>query len=139
MVVSIPYGSIKRAASSSCLRETTRVSIPYGSIKRSRKSNILRRYEVSIPYGSIKSTFVSASTGTIHSFQFLMVRLKVIRELPDFVKVKFQFLMVRLKGQCDESVEEALGGFQFLMVRLKENQSADLLPQQHRFNSLWFD
>jgi len=73
---------------------------------------------ISIPYGAIKSVMKAFRVALMSTFQFLMVRLKVIEVSKDFLKViRFQFLMVRLKA--------------FLLLQLHlSNQD---------FNSLWCD
>ena len=53
---------------------------------------------ISIPYGSIKRAALLVVLLLWKSFQFLMVRLKVISSVVfEFFILLFQFLMVRLK------------------------------------------
>ncbi len=52
---------------------------------------------VSIPYGSIRSVLSLLNLVILSVFQFLMVRLEVIRMDRFTSLTKFQFLMVRLE------------------------------------------
>ena len=53
---------------------------------------------ISIPYGAIKSQSLAFKTISSNEFQFLMVRLKEVRDCAQPGRVYgFQFLMVRLK------------------------------------------
>ena len=57
------------------------VSIPYGTIKSELSPLISRSTDVSIPYGTIKSeTIDNYKIINPASFQFLMVRLKAMKE-----------------------------------------------------------
>jgi len=79
--------------------------------------------KISIPYGAIKSVGVLLAKVVINTFQFLMVRLKVISSFINFsISILFQFLMVRLKDTLISSYLSQKKPFQFLMVRLKEKK-----------------
>jgi len=53
------------------------ISIPYGAIKRFIEHTSMHVYWlISIPYGAIKSILLAYTRLAIFSFQFLMVRLK---------------------------------------------------------------
>ena len=98
-----------------------RISIPYGAIKsliNIRK--IAGSQVISIPYGAIKRWILGGFVRPAQGFQFLMVRLKVIKKIiKDYEIFKFQFLMVRLKVTGEFNCPNLQEVFQFLMVRLK--------------------
>ncbi len=95
-------------------------------------------------------------------FQFLLVRLKGQRLLPDgkekiaisipsgaiksYEKIfvcgdtdQFQFLLVRLKAFGGNGVYKSPYGFQFLLVRLKELSLPNFVGWRPNFNSFWCD
>jgi len=77
-------------------------------------------HSISIPYGAIKSDKTANCGCNSKSFQFLMVRLKVIDLIRHLLNFKlFQFLMVRLKVSISTPLIAVTASFQFLMVRLK--------------------
>ncbi len=73
---------------------------------------------VSIPSGTIKSIWIQSARKATPKFQFLLVRLKVVIDVPDLMVItKFQFLLVRLKDFLDNLETEV----------------------DVRFNSFWYD
>ena len=57
------------------------ISIPYGSIKSARAFHLSPEVDISIPYGSIKRPNAVDFGAQLTPFQFLMVRLKVLKRL----------------------------------------------------------
>ena len=56
------------------------ISIPYGAIKRNiRNTAPIKKFYISIPYGAIKRADGECVSQKSIGFQFLMVRLKVIK------------------------------------------------------------
>ena len=102
MLVSIPYGTIKRLLIQAMRKVKDMVSIPYGTIKRHTTESHNRRRLVSIPYGTIKSAFCGFTVRFRAVFQFLMVQLKVSTGAFLFGVYLFQFLMVQLKVYFQE-------------------------------------
>ena len=97
--ISIPFGAIKSKRSPRA-RATTCISIPFGAIKRKHcKKNATLFHTISIPFGAIKSLADPMRAARKNVFQFLSVRLKVnFCVILRYGKLEFQFLSVRLKG-----------------------------------------
>ena len=96
------------------------ISIPYGAIKRMVQAfRDGRQNLISIPYGAIKSKALTKKINGAYKFQFLMVRLKVIkRTKPDLlahISIPYGAIKRVVSGCCFL----ACAVFQFLMVRLK--------------------
>ena len=72
VIISIPYGSIKRA-NPKAKASTLLISIPYGSIKSGHRVHDQGQQHISIPYGSIKrqaNSTVSFSSMHFNSLWF---------------------------------------------------------------------
>ena len=75
------------------------ISIPTGTIKSGKLAQCVERLRsISIPTGTIKSLLMVMVKELGIKFQFLLVRLKVERQIKRLFEELFQFLLVRLKG-----------------------------------------
>ncbi len=116
------------------------ISIPYGAIKSNRLWQVfIVNLSISIPYGAIKRDFIRPPASDQITFQFLMVRLKVLLlyYFSIFFYISIPYGAIKSAGVFLSQTR--INIFQFLMVRLKDKSFNAKQIIFIYFNSLWCD